>query len=102
MKKTPALLGSLLLLVAIPLIAFFVFIRQSDGKASTSVSGSPQAQIPTTAIGSPQTQTPLGNTPMPLISRNVHVFASSENYPATNANDTSYDTTWRSQGTPAW
>lgn len=36
-----------------------------------------------------------------LISRHVPVFASSEAYPASQANDGSYDTTWRSNG-PAW
>lgn len=37
-----------------------------------------------------------------LLSRNVPAFASSSYYPASNANDDSYDTAWRSQGTPAW
>lgn len=44
------------------------------------------------------------NTPKenPLISRNIPVFASSQAYPASGANDGSYDTFWRSSGTPAW
>ncbi len=37
-----------------------------------------------------------------LISRNVPAFASSENNPASAADDGSYDTAWRSQGSPAW
>ncbi|HEU5230061.1 MAG TPA: SGNH/GDSL hydrolase family protein [Ktedonobacteraceae bacterium] len=37
-----------------------------------------------------------------LISRNVPAFASSDPYPAAQANDGSYDTDWRSQGVPAW
>lgn len=37
-----------------------------------------------------------------VISRHIPVFASSSNYPASDANDGSYDTAWRSQGTPAW
>jgi lysophospholipase L1-like esterase len=37
-----------------------------------------------------------------LISRNAPVFASSAAYPAPQANDGSYDTTWRSSGAPAW
>jgi len=38
-------------------------------------------------------------TPVPLISKNVPVYASSQQYPASNANDGSYDTEWRSNGT---
>jgi hypothetical protein len=38
----------------------------------------------------------------PLISHNVPAFSSSAAYPASNADDSSYDTTWRSQGAPAW
>lgn len=37
-----------------------------------------------------------------LISRNVPAFSSSGYTPASDANDNSYDTSWRSQGTPAW
>ncbi len=43
-----------------------------------------------------------GTASIPLISRSVPAFASSASYPASNANDDSYDTTWRSQSTPAW
>src|SRR3954452_17944838 len=40
-------------------------------------------------------------SPMPLISRGVPVYASSQIYPATYANDSSYGTNWR--GTiPGW
>jgi hypothetical protein len=42
-----------------------------------------------------------GPAAMPIISRGVPVYASSEQYPATSATDTSYDTTWRSSG-PGW
>src|SRR5262249_46448685 len=38
----------------------------------------------------------------PLLSRNVPAFSSSSYTPASQANDGSYDTTWRSQGAPAW
>jgi hypothetical protein len=41
-------------------------------------------------------------TPWPVISREVSAFASSGAYSASYANDDSYDTAWRSQGTPAW
>lgn len=37
-----------------------------------------------------------------LISRNVPAFASSEYSAADQANDGSYDTSWRSQGVPSW
>lgn len=37
-----------------------------------------------------------------LLSRDVPAFASSSYNPASNANDDSYDTLWRSQGAPAW
>jgi lysophospholipase L1-like esterase/chitodextrinase len=40
--------------------------------------------------------------PMPIISRNVPAFASSEQTPASMANDTDYTTEWRSTGQPAW
>jgi hypothetical protein len=38
---------------------------------------------------------------MPVVSRGVPAYASSAQYPATNADDPSYDTQWRSSG-PAW
>lgn len=43
-------------------------------------------------------------TPMPLISRNVPAFSNDDcdgTYPASLANDTSYDTNWESCGTPS-
>lgn len=58
--------------------------------ASSTSGGSPTSTIPPASGGS-----------NPLISRNVPVFASSEQYPARQANDASYDTAWRSSG-PAW
>jgi lysophospholipase L1-like esterase len=46
------------------------------------------------------------NTPSPkeapLINRHIPSFASTETYPASSANDDSYDTTWRSNSAPAW
>jgi lysophospholipase L1-like esterase len=39
---------------------------------------------------------------MPLISRGVPAFASTQQYPAKNANDADYTTIWRSSGTSAW
>jgi len=38
----------------------------------------------------------------PLISRDVPAFSSNSDTPASDANDATYDTTWRSQGAPAW
>ena len=58
-----------------------------------SASGSPSPEVGgATTVG----------TSASLISRSVPVFASSEAYPAAQANDGSYDTTWRSSGAPAW
>lgn len=48
------------------------------------------------------TRVPGKSTSWSLISRGVPSFASSEYYPASYANDESYDTVWRSQETPAW
>src|SRR5579859_8193744 len=41
-------------------------------------------------------------SPWPVISLNAPAFASNGYYPASDADDDSYDTAWRSQGTPAW
>lgn len=41
-------------------------------------------------------------SPWPVISLNAPAFASNGYYPASYADDDSYDTAWRSQGTPAW
>ncbi len=75
--------------------------------ACTSYSGgqttqTPIGKAPTPSVGNQATQTPGKAAFIPLISRSVPAFASSASYPASNANDDSYDTTWRSQGTPAW
>jgi lysophospholipase L1-like esterase len=39
--------------------------------------------------------------PMPLISRNAPAFASTLDYPPSNADDDDYNTAWRSTGTPS-
>src|SRR5947209_1626676 len=70
-------LGSLILIVVIPLIVFFVLTEQKG-----HITG--------------------GGLSWPVISRTVPAFASSEYSPASYANDDSYDTTWRSHGTPTW
>lgn len=78
-KNSLSILGIFLLIVFIPLTSCIALPRQN--LRQNAASG--------------------GVVPMPLISRNVPVFASSEIYPATNANDASYDTEWRSNG-PGW
>lgn len=81
MKKRLILLGLLILVVAVPLLIFLVLAHQNvRQKAQTS------GEVTSESV----------------ISRQVPAFASSGYYPASNANDDSYDTAWRSQGTPAW
>jgi lysophospholipase L1-like esterase len=46
--------------------------------------------------------TPATGSRSGLISRGIPAFSSGGASPASNANDGSYDTSWRSQGTPAW
>jgi len=81
LTKAPVLLGLFILVVAIPLTGCLPLAQQQFGQTA---------------------QTPGVKNPMGLISRGVPAFASSGYTPASNANDNSYDTTWRSQGTPAW
>lgn len=76
-KLILVLFGSLILIVVIPLIVFFVLTQQKG-----HITG--------------------GNSSWSIISRNVPAFASSNYSPASQANDDSYDTTWRSLGTPTW
>src|SRR3954451_13825476 len=91
MKKTHVFLGLLIFIIGVPLVA------------CSQQSGSQTVQVPAGKTPGVQTsQTPGNELLMPLISRNVPAFASSGYYPASNANDDSYDTAWRSQGSPAW
>src|SRR6266496_3405648 len=95
MKKRQHFLRLLIFVMSIPLVA------------CTSYSGGQTTQTPigkasTPSVGNQATQTPGKAASIPLISRSVPAFASSASYPASNANDDSYDTTWRSQSTPAW
>jgi lysophospholipase L1-like esterase len=94
MKKRLTLLGSLILVVAILLIIFLI-LTQQDPRQTAQVSGKATVRP---VIG----QIPAEVTGGSVISRNIPSFASSGYYPASNANDDNYDTTWRSQGTPAW
>jgi hypothetical protein len=80
----------LILIVVIPLIAFLVLAEQKEHL--------PGRLTPTPRVS----HTPRGALSWPVISRNVPVFASSTNYPASNANSGNYNTWWRSKGAPAW
>src|SRR6266567_4573637 len=94
MKKRLTLLGLLILVVAIPLVIFLALTHQNvkqKAQASENATSGP-------VIG----QKPEEVTGGSVISRHLPAFASSGYYPASNANDDSYDTTWRSQSTPAW
>ncbi len=81
-------LGSLILIVVIPLVVFLVVAQQKEQR--------PGELTPGPMI----TRLPGGGTSWPVISRDVPAFASSGT--ASDANDDSYDTTWRSRSTPAW
>jgi lysophospholipase L1-like esterase len=84
---------AVLAIITVPLSTRFIHAARS-GLQALSTSAPP-------ANTSPNTPQP-GEAAGPLISGNVPAFASSAAYPATNANDSSYDTAWRSMGAPAW
>jgi len=68
----------LILIVAIPLIVFLVLAK-------------PKQHMPGGLTPIPRvSQTPGGAQSWPVISSNVPVFASSRNYPASNANNGNY------------
>ncbi|MEO8970499.1 MAG: SGNH/GDSL hydrolase family protein [Ktedonobacteraceae bacterium] len=102
-KKTHAIVGLLLLLALIivgPLTVFFVLTR-------THITPHVQAQTQAQVQKGKLTQSNMGTTsnpttPTTLISGNVPAFSSAGYFPASDANDDSYDTAWRSNGTPAW
>jgi lysophospholipase L1-like esterase len=62
--------------------------------------GTPANTQPTAAGSAPTTGTGLSGTP--LISAGAPAYASSTYNPASDANDRSYDTEWRSLGVPSW
>jgi len=93
-KKT-RFLGLLILVIAIPLVIGSLMLTQQGLKQKAQALG----RIISRRLISQQ----LGRvSSSSVISRGVPAFASSGNSPASNANDDSYDTTWRSQGAPAW
>ena len=85
MKKRLTLLGLLILVVAIPVVIFLAHsyenVKQKAQASGNVTSRSVIGQIPEEVIAGS------------LISLNAPAFASSGYYPASNANDDSYDTT---------
>jgi hypothetical protein len=82
--------GLIILIVVLPLLAYHFLaphskIQQPGGGNSAIVNSGQQYE---------QSSSP--------ISRGVPAFASSAFDPAANANDDNYNSTWRSQGAPAW
>ncbi len=102
-KKTHAIVGLLLLLALLivgPLTVFFVLNRSHvtpHAQAQTQAQGQKGA-LTQSNVGTTGTPT----TPTTLISGNVPAFSSAGYFPASTANDDSYDTAWRSNGAPAW
>ena len=102
LKKSRVLFALLFLTIVVLLLALIVQ-TQRISKLTVQPSQSGMARTPLPSASSNPTGTTTGNiTQMPLLSRNIPTFASSGYDPASNANDNSYDTAWRSQGTPAW
>jgi lysophospholipase L1-like esterase len=95
MKKKPAILVAIALLVAVMLLGLYALNQHSPTARVKTAGARIQSQIvsrlpgPTTSAG-------------PVISRNAPAFASSANDPAAYANSGNYDQSWRSQGSPAW
>lgn len=90
-KRRYALLGALVILAV--LIAGPITVYNLLTHSHTA------PQPPTTERGSSSVKQQATDA---LISRSVPAFSSPAYYPAGNANDDSYDTSWRSNGTPAW
>lgn len=97
-KKKYTIVGLLVLLVLVvagPLIVFFMLTR-------SHTTPQVQAQAQTGVKKPAQSSSGTSDTLNTLISRNLPAFSSTGYYPASYANDDSYDTAWRSNGTPAW
>jgi hypothetical protein len=84
--------------VVLPLAGYLLLTHRGQSRhvASSVIATVKAAVNPTATPGQQHTQA------YPLISRAAPAFASSESSPASQADDDSYDTTWRSSGTPAW
>jgi len=101
LKKAQAFLVLLILVVGILLIAFLALTQQHIRQKAQLPGGQTRISGGTQLPGG-QTQISRVGTTRSVISRNAPAFASSGYYPASYANDDSYDTSWRSQGSPAW
>jgi len=110
-SKPNVLVGSLLLLVVILLVALIFQVqlnaqlmaqlhsRHSPSVASQSVATQPSA----TAASTHTVNHIIGKATLtPLLSQGIPAFSSVSYNQAVMANDGSYNTSWRSQGTPAW
>ncbi len=71
----------------------------TPGNSATPGASPTAGRSPTATASATPVIPPASGGSNLLISRNVPAFASSEQYPASQANDSSYDTTWRSNGT---
>jgi lysophospholipase L1-like esterase len=96
-RMVPGFLIYPLMLFLFVSCSFAPNISMPHAQAKSTNTKSQQA-TPASSVHAP---TP-GPGPWPVISRNVPAFSSAGYYPAAQANDGSYDTYWRSQGTPAW
>jgi hypothetical protein len=92
----------IILLVALPLLAPRILANFGQNRQSSHTVVAPSNSTVVAPSNSTVVSDQQGTQPGPLISRNVPAFASSGYTPASNANDASYDTTWRSHGASAW
>ena len=111
-RKSYILAGSLLLLVIL-LVAALIYQIQLNTRLMAQLqkehasTGSTQSARTVATVSSTSTthtiQRILGKAaPTPLISQGVPAFSTVSYNQAVMANDGSYNTAWRSQGTPAW
>ncbi|HET8843383.1 MAG TPA: hypothetical protein VFN35_18115, partial [Ktedonobacteraceae bacterium] len=96
-KKLPLIVAALIILAALLVaIPFSPRILSAMKNRFREIKANALATpIPTTLVSS---KGPWG----PLISRDAPAFTNSESSPASQATDNSYDSIWRSNGTPAW
>src|SRR3954468_820836 len=77
------------------IIAVMIVVFVGPGLLSLMLTGGPARSQSASGAVPP--------APMPLISRGVPAYSSSDSgRPASNANDNDYGTYWRSSGVPAW
>ena len=93
-KAVLALIG---VLIVVPSLVVFLRRAPQTLKQRKHIPGRATITAVSTATVIPETA-----SSWPVISRNAPAFASSEYYPASNANDDNYDVSWRSLATPAW